>query len=79
MYGPTAFLVAYAKGALRSVIADEEIVADLIPVDLVINAVICALMKTAIDVSRSNRFAIGDDPKSVDVDYFTVKYIHKTD
>ncbi|CAK8671100.1 unnamed protein product [Clavelina lepadiformis] len=69
MYGPTAFLVAYAKGALRSVIADEEIVADLIPVDLVINAVICALMKTAIDVSRSNRFAIGDDPKSVDVDF----------
>uniref|UniRef100_F6VDJ9 Fatty acyl-CoA reductase n=1 Tax=Ciona intestinalis TaxID=7719 RepID=F6VDJ9_CIOIN len=44
LYGPTAFFVAYGKGVLRSVIADKKIVADLIPVDLVVNGVIAAAL-----------------------------------
>lgn len=54
VYGPTAFFVAYGKGLLRSVIADEKIVADLIPVDLAVNGLISAAMKTACDHSAQS-------------------------
>ena len=48
MYGPTAFLIGYAKGITRSVLADRDVIADLIPVDFVVNAVISASVETAV-------------------------------
>nr|XP_009860455.1 fatty acyl-CoA reductase 1 [Ciona intestinalis]XP_026693049.1 fatty acyl-CoA reductase 1 [Ciona intestinalis] len=66
LYGPTAFFVAYGKGVLRSVIADKKIVADLIPVDLVVNGVIAAALKTAVDHKLGERSGSIDSGKPAD-------------
>jgi len=53
VYGPTAFMIGYAKGLTKSVLADGDVIADLIPIDLVVNAIICAAVKTAFSHSVS--------------------------
>jgi len=51
VYGPTAFVAANIKGICRTCVADDQINADLVPVDFVVNGVISAAMKTATDRS----------------------------
>jgi len=68
VYGPTAFFIAYGKGFLRSVIADRNVVADLIPVDLVVNGVLAAAYKTASDnyakMNRNGKNGFMKDPSN---------------
>lgn len=46
-------MIGYAKGLTKSVLADGDVIADLIPIDLVVNAIICAAVKTAFSHSVS--------------------------
>lgn len=45
--GPTGIIVAAGKGVFRTMLCHEDKVADLVPVDIVINLMICAAWKTA--------------------------------
>ncbi|XP_012270559.1 putative fatty acyl-CoA reductase CG5065 [Orussus abietinus] len=45
--GPTGIIVAAGKGFFRTMLCHEDKVADLVPVDIVINLMICAAWRTA--------------------------------
>ncbi|XP_043481873.1 putative fatty acyl-CoA reductase CG5065 [Leptopilina heterotoma] len=45
--GPTGIIAAIGKGFFRTMMCHEEKVADLVPVDIVINLMICAAWRTA--------------------------------
>lgn len=45
--GPSGVLAGGGKGILRSMICDRDLVSDIIPVDLCINAMIVAAWNTA--------------------------------
>lgn len=45
--GPTGIIAAAGKGFFRSMLCHEDKVADLVPVDVVINLMICAAWRTA--------------------------------
>ncbi|KAI4502228.1 hypothetical protein M0802_002910 [Mischocyttarus mexicanus] len=47
--GPTGIIAAAGQGFFRTMLCHENKVADLIPVDIVINLMICAAWKTATD------------------------------
>lgn len=47
--GPVALLVGAAKGVVHITLADKNIVADYIPVDLAIKAIIVAAWRKATD------------------------------
>jgi len=47
--GPTGWMAGFATGVLRTMHVEKEFAADLIPVDVVINAMIVAAWKTAQD------------------------------
>lgn len=51
MYGPTGVVLGVGAGLLRTMCADHDRVADIVPVDLVVNAIIA----TAWEVSLSSR------------------------
>ncbi|BES94894.1 acyl-CoA reductase [Nesidiocoris tenuis] len=46
--GPTGIIAAAGKGFFRTMLCHEDKIADLVPVDIVINLMICAAWKTAI-------------------------------
>ncbi|KAG7214161.1 hypothetical protein KM043_001510 [Ampulex compressa] len=46
--GPTGIIAAAGKGFFRTMLCHEDKVADLVPVDIVINLMICAAWKTAL-------------------------------
>lgn len=50
--GPTGIIAAAGKGFFRSMLCHEDKIADLVPVDIVINLMICAAWRTA--TSRPN-------------------------
>ena len=68
LHGPTAFFIAYAKGVLKSAIADENVVGDVIPIDLVVNGIVAAAMKTACDFTDCPRQLKQDLEKGEDID-----------
>ncbi|XP_014485818.1 PREDICTED: putative fatty acyl-CoA reductase CG5065 [Dinoponera quadriceps] len=45
--GPTGIIAAAGKGFFRNMLCHENMVADLVPVDMVINLMICAAWRTA--------------------------------
>lgn len=45
--GPTGIIAAAGKGIFRSMLCHEDKIADLVPVDIVINLMICAAWRTA--------------------------------
>lgn len=47
--GPNGIVAAIGKGYFRTMICHENKIADLVPVDLVINLIICAAWRTAIE------------------------------
>lgn len=47
IYGPTGVIVGAGQGVLHVWFVDEDIVPDLIPVDIAVNALICATKETA--------------------------------
>jgi len=47
VYGPTGIVVGAATGVLHTYYLDSNIVTDIIPVDIVVNALICATKETA--------------------------------
>lgn len=42
MYGPTGMIVGVYMGVLHTYVQDSNTVSDLIPADIVVNALICA-------------------------------------
>ena len=54
---------------MKSVIADENIIGDLIPVDLVVNGTIVAAMKTACDFTDNPRDAEDDLETGPDISF----------
>ncbi|CAB0009524.1 unnamed protein product [Nesidiocoris tenuis] len=54
--GPTGIIAAAGKGFFRTMLCHEDKIADLVPVDIVINLMICAAWKTAIS-SLKNTFS----------------------
>lgn len=46
--GPVGMLIAGGKGVLRAILADPDIVADYIPVDIAVKAMICAAWQRAV-------------------------------
>jgi len=59
VYGPTAFVAANLKGICKLANADNEINADLVPVDFVVNGCIVAAVKTAVDAKKKQRSKLG--------------------
>ncbi|XP_015602378.1 putative fatty acyl-CoA reductase CG5065 [Cephus cinctus] len=51
--GPTGIIAAAGKGFFRTMLCHEQKVADLVPVDIVINLMICAAWRTATHRSES--------------------------
>lgn len=47
VYGPTGVVVGAGLGVLRTLHADREMVADLVPVDLAVSALIATAYDTA--------------------------------
>ncbi|KAG8232993.1 hypothetical protein J437_LFUL013657 [Ladona fulva] len=47
--GPTGMIAAAGRGFFRTMLCHEDMVADLVPVDVVINLLICTAWRTAID------------------------------
>ncbi|OAD61911.1 hypothetical protein WN48_07108 [Eufriesea mexicana] len=45
--GPTGIIIAAGKGFFRSMLCYKDMIADLVPVDIVINLMICAAWRTA--------------------------------
>lgn len=45
--GPTGLLSALAKGLFRSIVCEKNCIADIVPVDIVINLMIAAAWRTA--------------------------------
>lgn len=45
--GPTGIIAAAGKGFFRTMLCHENKIADLVPVDVVINLMICAAWRTA--------------------------------
>lgn len=45
--GPTGIIAAAGKGFFRTMLCHEDKIADLVPVDVVINLMICAAWRTA--------------------------------
>lgn len=45
--GPTGIVSAVGKGLFRTIMCNENVIADLVPVDIVINLMITAAWKTA--------------------------------
>ncbi|XP_017792478.1 PREDICTED: putative fatty acyl-CoA reductase CG5065 [Habropoda laboriosa] len=54
--GPTGIIAAVGKGFFRTMLCHENKVADLVPVDIVINLMICAAWKTA--TSRTQKILV---------------------
>ena len=70
VYGPTAFVCSYSKGINHAVIGDTNMIADLVPVDFVVNGTLLSAMKTAIDFAAARRDSIewdSDSGNSTDV------------
>ncbi|XP_033326344.1 putative fatty acyl-CoA reductase CG5065 [Megalopta genalis] len=51
--GPTGIIAAAGKGFFRSMLCHEDKIADLVPVDIVINLMICAAWRTATNRTKS--------------------------
>ncbi|CAL7951768.1 unnamed protein product [Xylocopa violacea] len=51
--GPTGIVAAIGKGYFRSMLCRENKIADLVPVDIVINLMICAAWKTATNRTKT--------------------------
>lgn len=47
VYGPTGIIVGAGTGILHTYYLNSNIVTDIIPVDIVVNALICATKNTA--------------------------------
>ncbi|XP_046382377.1 putative fatty acyl-CoA reductase CG5065 [Ischnura elegans] len=47
--GPTGMIAAAGRGFFRTMLCHEDMVADLVPVDVVINLLICTAWRTAVD------------------------------
>jgi len=47
VYGPTGLIVGAGTGVLHTYYGDSNMVTDMIPVDMVVNALICATKETA--------------------------------
>lgn len=47
VYGPTGIIVGAGTGVLHTYYLDSSIVTNIIPVDIVVNALICAAKETA--------------------------------
>lgn len=45
--GPTGIIAAAGKGFFRTMLCHENKIADLVPVDIIINLMICAAWRTA--------------------------------
>lgn len=52
--GPTGIIAAAGKGFFRTMLCHENKVADLVPVDIVINLMICAAWKTGTKYKNNN-------------------------
>lgn len=55
--GPTGIIAAAGKGVFRTMVCHEDKIADLVPVDIVINLMICAAWSTATDRRMSQNVA----------------------
>ncbi|XP_015432264.1 PREDICTED: putative fatty acyl-CoA reductase CG5065 [Dufourea novaeangliae] len=51
--GPTGIIAAAGKGFFRSMLCAEDKIADLVPVDIVINLMICAAWRTATNRTKT--------------------------
>ena len=71
VYGPTAFVVAYQKGFMKAVMADLDIICDLIPLDYVVNGVLAAAMKTGTDFMDGRKERKSSTGSESDSDFFT--------
>ena len=69
MYGPTAFMCSYCKGVNHVVVGDTQLVADLVPVDFVVNGTLLSAMKTAHDFAtrRDSLVYDSDSGNSTDI------------
>lgn len=47
VYGPTGIVVGVGTGVLHTYYVNSKIVTDIMPVDIVVNALICATKETA--------------------------------
>lgn len=52
--GPTGIVAAAGKGMVCTMLGRSEKKADLVPVDIVINTMLCAAWSTALGVQKSN-------------------------
>lgn len=52
--GPTGLLSAMAKGLFRTIVCEKSCVADVVPVDIVINLMITAAWRTASNKTNDN-------------------------
>lgn len=52
--GPTGLLSAMAKGLFRTIVCEENCIADVVPVDIVINLMITAAWRTATHKTNDN-------------------------
>ncbi|XP_012144429.1 putative fatty acyl-CoA reductase CG5065 [Megachile rotundata] len=51
--GPTGLIAAVGKGVFRTMLCHENMIADLVPVDIVINLMICAAWRTATNRTKT--------------------------
>lgn len=49
VYGPTGLVVGAGTGVLHTYFGDSNTITDLIPVDMVVNSLICATKDTAVN------------------------------
>lgn len=47
VYGPTGLVVGAGTGVLHTYFGNSDVITDMIPVDMVVNALICATKETA--------------------------------
>lgn len=52
--GPTGLLSAMAKGLFRTIVCEKKCIADVVPVDIVINLMITAAWRTASHKTNDN-------------------------
>uniref|UniRef100_A0A1B6LHJ7 Fatty acyl-CoA reductase n=1 Tax=Graphocephala atropunctata TaxID=36148 RepID=A0A1B6LHJ7_9HEMI len=62
MYGPTGVVVATTTGIMRTLHCDPDKVADIVPVDMVVNGLIAAAWKTHV---RNNNIETSDEPAQI--------------
>ena len=76
VYGPTAFLTSYSKGINHCVLGDTNLIADLVPVDFVVNGTLLSAMKTAHDFTtrRDSGEYDSDSGNSTDIGMCLINY-----